>query len=104
MEEPRSLMATGRGVPSKITAKNNICVNVTNVPEGNITDIQPEFAMSGDKPWSYYMPASESSNLVDKGIKVDLPFKGEVNGEQVDIGALEFGAKLPTWDIPKKPE
>ena len=103
-EEPRSLMATGRGVPSKITAKNNICVNVTNVPEGNFTNIKPEFAMTGDKPWAYYMPASESSNLVDKGIKVDHPFKGEVKGEQIDIGALEFGAKLPTWDVAKKPE
>ena len=103
-EEPRSLMATGRGVPSKIIAKNNICVNVTNVPEGNFTDVKPEFAMSGDLPWSYYMPASESSNLVDKGIKLDFPFKGEIKGGKVDIGALEFGATLPKWDVAKKPE
>ncbi|MCM8542222.1 MAG: hypothetical protein NE328_18270, partial [Lentisphaeraceae bacterium] len=89
---------------SKIIAKNNICVNVTNVPEGNFTDVKPEFAMSGDLPWSYYMPASESSNLVDKGIKLDFPFKGEIKGGKVDIGALEFGATLPKWDVAKKPE
>lgn len=98
-EEPRSLMAQGRGVPSKIKAVNNICVNIKDVPSGNITDVSPEFLGKGSQPWEYYSPSSESSNLVDKGVDTGLPFEGK----SIDIGAVEFGAKLPVWDVPEKP-
>ncbi|MCM8537600.1 MAG: right-handed parallel beta-helix repeat-containing protein [Lentisphaeraceae bacterium] len=99
IDQPRSFMAQGRGVPTKIKSENNICVNINNVPEGNITGVEPKFSMKGLKPWEYYKPTSESLNLIDKGIKVELPF----NGDAIDIGAIELGAKLPVWDIPAAP-
>ena len=99
-DEPRSLIAQKRGVHSKVVAKNNICVNITNVPEGNFTNIGPKFSMTGEKPWAFYLPAAENSNLVDKGIKVELPFKGE----GIDIGAMESGSEIPVWKVGAKGE
>ncbi len=87
--QPRNLFWTSMG--DKITATDNIVVNVTNVPGGNYLDVEPGFRGNGDRPWPFYAPATADSLMVDRGAEVGLPFLGEAP----DIGAYELGAERP---------
>lgn len=97
--QPRSLMDQKRGVPTKITATHNVCVNVTDVPENNrIVDAGAlGLRRTGDKPWPFFAPAKDGP-LVDTGVDVGLPANGKP-----DIGAYEFGDKQPVWVPPTVP-
>jgi hypothetical protein len=85
--QPRKLMPTERGVPQKISATGNLCVNVTEPPTGNHVGVDHGLKMSGEKPNPFYAPAQPKSFVVDHGVDVGLPFKGKTP----DIGAIEFG-------------
>ncbi|MGD1897660.1 MAG: right-handed parallel beta-helix repeat-containing protein [Phormidesmis sp.] len=84
--QPRKLFRDD-SVGAKITANNNLMVNLTNVPQGNITDLDPELSQQGDKPFPFYAPQSNESTVVDRGMDVGFPFTGEAP----DIGAYELG-------------
>jgi len=88
--QPRELYPDN-GVGSKITATNNILLNVTNVPDGNYVDAIPGFAATGDRPFPFYAPAVAESLMVDRGVDVGLPFLGAAP----DIGAYEWGETNP---------
>ena len=53
----RRFMPAERGVPLKITATNNICVNITGLPPGNHNVAAPVLKMSGNKPLPFYAPS-----------------------------------------------
>lgn len=89
--QPRKLFPDQRGVPGKITATDNVCINVTGVPEGNHVGVDPGFRREGKRPWPYYAPARPDSFAVDRGLDVGLPFEGRAP----DIGAYEFGTDEP---------
>ncbi|MGP1383528.1 MAG: Ig-like domain-containing protein [Thainema sp.] len=88
--QPRALFPDN-GVGSKITATNNIFLNVTDIPEGNYVDADPGFLNTGDRPWPFYTPSTLESLMVDSGIDVGLPFSGSAP----DIGAYELGDDSP---------
>lgn len=67
------------------------------MPEGNFTDIEPGLRRQGEKPWAFYLPRSADSFVVDRGEDVGFPCQGTTP----DLGAAEFGAELPQWDLPK---
>ncbi len=93
---PRQLFPLKRGVPSKITAKNNVLINVTDAPEGNFLNQNPGLLRQGDRPWQFYTPASAKSLVVDRGVDVGLPFEGKAP----DIGAMEYGKKREWTEVP----
>jgi hypothetical protein len=93
----RILLPSGRGVPTKITATNNLCINMTGLPDGNYADVDPGLQRDGHKPWAFYQPAGADSFVVDRGADLGLPYQGKAP----DLGAVEFGAALPEWDVPK---
>ena len=95
--QPRKLFPDQRGVPEKITATDNVCVNVTGVPEGNHVGVEPGFCGEGQKPWPYFAPAGAASFLVDRGVDVGLPFEGRAP----DIGAYEFGVEASFPEVPE---
>ncbi len=65
--QPRKLVQEKRGVPTKMTISNNLCVNVTGVPEGNIVNQAPGLTREGVKPWSFYTPRKKSI-VAERGI------------------------------------
>lgn len=96
--QPRAFSRTDRDVPSKMTVKNNLFINVTDVPDGNTTGVWPSFRRGdAEKPWDYFAPNSESGPTVDAGIRDEETFLGNAP----DIGAVEYGATLepvgPRW-------
>ena len=93
--QPRQLFRDN-GSGRKISATDNIVVNVTNVPEGNYRDVEPGFVGSGDRPWPFYAPASQDSLMVDRGAEVGLPFLGSAP----DIGAYELGMEAALINPP----
>ncbi len=95
-DHPRKLMDDKRGVPEKITAVGNVCINITGVPDGNHEIVELGITGAGKKPWPFFAPADEKSPLVDRGSDVGLPF----TGKSPDIGAFEFGDKQPLEEIP----
>ncbi len=95
-DRPRKLMPEERGVPGKIIAADNLCVNVTAVPEGNHVGVDPGLRGEGAKPWPYFAPAGPASFVVDRGVDVGLPFEGKAP----DLGAYEFGREAPFPDVP----
>ncbi len=84
--EPRRFMPLERGVPSKITATHNLCVNIRDVPEGNFTAEVPGFRGEGARPCPFYAPAGPDSPLVDRGVESGFPFRGTAP----DLGAIEW--------------
>lgn len=98
--EPRKLFPTQRGVPEAIKYSHNLCINIEQVPDGNFAAEDPGFQNSGEKPWPYYAPANEKSFVVDKGIKVDRPFKGKAP----DLGAYELGMEPNAKIVESKEE
>lgn len=88
--QPRQLYPDN-GVGSKITATNNILMNVTNVPDGNYVDAVPDFVATGDRPFPFYTSTVADSLIVDRGADVGLPFLGIAP----DIGAYEWGEATP---------
>ncbi len=95
--EPRKLIPSARGVPAKISVSNDLCINLTGVPAGNIEGSDPGFRKSGDAPWPFFAPASDEAFVVDRGLDVGLPFKGKAP----DLGAYEWGDERPLLEIPK---
>ena len=91
---PRQVHPMERGVPEKITVSHNLFVNFRNVPEGNFDGELPGLKREGDKPWPFYVPVAETSNVIDRGVDVGLPFRGRAP----DLGAFEFGAEPWTLD------
>lgn len=87
--QPRRFMPLERGVPSKITATHNLCVNIRDVPEGNFTAEAPGFRGVGERPWPFYAPAGPGSPLVDRGVNVGFPFRGAAP----DLGAIEWNGE-----------
>jgi hypothetical protein len=96
--QSRKLFPDQRGVPEKINATHNLCINVTGVPEGNYADVDPGLRREGDKPWHFYLPAGEGSPVVDRGEDVGFPSKGKAP----DIGAFELGEERPLMEIPRE--
>lgn len=89
--QPRKLFREN-GTARKITATDNIFVNITNAPtRKNYVDVGPELVGDGDRPWPFYAPADEDSPVVDSGVDIGLPFLGSAP----DIGAYEFGQEQP---------
>jgi Right handed beta helix region len=78
----RALFPTQRGVPSKITATNNLCVNVTEVPDGNAKASTSGLRLSGTKPWPFYAPIAPGA---------------------ATVGAYEAGRANSLHDIPLPP-
>lgn len=87
--QPRRFMPRMRGVPSKITASHNFCVNIEDVPEGNFVAAVVDFRAEGDRPWPFYTPAAAESPLVDRGLEAGFPFRGAAP----DLGAIEWGGE-----------
>ena len=79
-EEPRALMPTQRGVPGKITADHNLCVEVSG---GDIQAEAADFTPNGEG-WKAWLPRT-GGNLIAAGIDVELPFSGKAP----DLGAFE---------------
>lgn len=85
-ERPRVLYGNIEKGERVVTATHNVFVNVSNVPEGNFSDVDPGLALAGEKPYPWYAPAGAASFVVDKGTDVGLPWLGAAP----DIGAYEF--------------
>ncbi len=88
---PRKLIQTERGVPDKVIVQGNLCINCTAVPEGNFTDADPGLRRKGETPWPFFAPAGPESFVVDKGLRVGLPYRGSAP----DLGAYEHGIPRP---------
>ena len=85
----------------EITFTNNLLVNVFTqeneaIPEGNYTDQDPGFFLSGEKPSPFYRPAASESFVVDKGVDVGFDFEGSAP----DLGAYEY---VPSEEPPADP-
>ncbi|MGF1581612.1 MAG: right-handed parallel beta-helix repeat-containing protein [Gemmataceae bacterium] len=94
--QPRKVLQEKRGVPKKVIVKNNLFLNMLGVPEGNFVGKEPGLFRKGPKPWEFYLPTSEKSFVVDKGIDVGLPFRGKAP----DLGAIELGEKRKWGEWP----
>ena len=94
-EEPRAIMATGRGVPGKITADHNLCVNVTG---GDEPVAAADFAPGGTG-WRAYLP-KPGGNLIGAGVDVGLPFEGEAP----NLGAFDPGESTFLEGVPTRAE
>jgi len=64
----------------------------------NIKGTAPGITGSGKQPDPYYRPAGSSSNLVDAGVNVGLPYVGSAP----EIGAYEFQGTPETPPLPPK--
>ncbi len=63
--QPRRLVRPERGVTQKMTITGNLFVNVTDVPPGNLVDVEPGLVRGqAEKPWGYFAPASPTSPAV----------------------------------------
>lgn len=60
--------------------------NVAIIASSNNHNYNPEIVRSGNRPDPFFRPSGSSSNLVNKGIDVGLPF----NGAAPDIGVYEY--------------
>lgn len=58
------------------------------IDTNNIRGVVPGIKYSGSRPNPFYLPSDQSSNLVDAGTNVGLPFAGNAP----DIGAYEYAA------------
>lgn len=96
--QPRILIPHQRGVDEKIEVKNNICINLKNVPSGNFSDVDPGLKRDGDKPTPFYLPLNENSFVVDRGVDVGFPFEGK----KPDIGVFEWGEELSDWELSRE--
>ncbi|MBD3239951.1 MAG: hypothetical protein GF331_05150, partial [Chitinivibrionales bacterium] len=85
-ERPRVLYNDVQKGERVVTATHNVFVNVSNVPEGNWSDVDAGLTLSGDKPYPWYAPASETSFVVDRGVDIGLAWLGAAP----DIGAYEY--------------
>lgn len=95
---PRKLFPTSRGVPEKIEATHNICVNLTDVPPGNFVDRWPELKREGAKPWPFYAPVSGESWPAGIGKVLEL----WPDRKSPTPGALEPGERRPLVEIPRR--
>ncbi|MCX7818720.1 MAG: right-handed parallel beta-helix repeat-containing protein [Kiritimatiellae bacterium] len=84
--QPRRFLPMARGVPTKILATHNLCVNITDVPEQNFEAAAAGFRSEGERPWPYFAPAGGDCPLVDRGVELGFPFRGTAP----DLGALEW--------------
>jgi len=87
--QPRQFMPRERGVPQKISATHNLCINITDMPGGNFVADAPGFRAEGARPWPFYAPADGTSPLVDRGIEMGFPF----HGAAPDLGAIEWNGE-----------
>jgi PKD repeat protein len=102
--QSRWLTWWGNGSLSAVKVKNNDRYNNANnnnynnsngvaailEESGNNTN-NPGIVASGNRPDQYYRPSSGSSNLVNAGANVGLPYEGTAP----DIGAYEYGGAYP---------
>ncbi len=56
---------------------------------------QPQFDLTGNKPYPFYKPASDKCNLVNRGTNVGLPFSGTAP----DLGAYEYTTIAPPSNL-----
>jgi len=90
------------GSMSGTKIQNNLIMNAKSTPittsgsmTSNVIDhnwlntANPGITGSGNRPAPYYVPNGPTSNLVDKGVNVGLPFSGSAP----DLGAYEYGSK-----------
>jgi hypothetical protein len=89
-QRPRVLYGDIQKGERVVTATHNVFVNVSNLPAGNFSDVDPGLTLTGDTPYPYYAPGSATSFVVDKGTDVGLAF----DGAAPDIGAYEFEMSL----------
>ena len=94
--QSRKLMQDKRDVLKKIIATNNVLINVTGAPKGNYVNQDPGLKRQDAKPWVFYSPMNAESFVVDRGVKVGLPFVGKAP----DLGAVELGEKQEWGKIP----
>ena len=91
---PRSLMRTERGVPEKITLRNNVMVNMLGGASGNRAVSPGLVRGEAEKPWAYYRPLSEDSPVV--GTATRLNFDGD---SRLDVGAVPLDVDLSGGDF-----
>jgi gliding motility-associated-like protein len=80
------------GTVQNLQVTNNLFhkLDVGNIPgtyASNITGVDPQINVSGNRPDPYYRPKA-GSPLIDKGINVGFPYSGSAP----DIGAYEYGS------------
>jgi hypothetical protein len=70
-------------------AKKDLSGRPTPKGDFKLTPFVPKFVPDFKRAWAYRL--GKGSPCIDKGVKTDLPFVGKAS----DIGAFEFGEKVP---------